>query len=757
MELLDDFRRPSIPAEIRNAAASAAAWQQQTPRLPQGAAVEYDGATGRIDAWLEQLFLVRHQHLDQPQAARVILDSSHQGSGKSYSVPELAWRSACERHPAGDDRQTTNLIYVSRNYRSPSIEEIDQRFKEMPSRNLGVIYDQAPGAGIIRRTITIKELRDGIQPDEPATCVYAHKLQNLTGRGFGYKLAVEDFCKERCRHRPYKEDKTGGDGSCIHRKNSAAFYVRPEGGTGLEEPAISTPLIRTGIEGLIGLSNLCPTYLSRSIVFFDESDQLFDAAISSHNLTSERLAQLLAHVPVLFPLLADVEAGMFPELNDEAQKARDLTRQLLTSLMELLAGTTARHGIDHHAVRQYLQPWVDAVIQTYGHGDDINLPGPWRLDAPQSLVQDYQVADFITDDTKDSPDNLPTPLLPKLIHCVLGLDAGTPYAGHSLSVTKIRSGSQAAVKGGTFRITLTSPSDALQRIAAIADAVIVGDATADPQLIKQLFTTPEQPITFSHIKAKPVPKSDQAEVLFFQIKDLGAMTAQRGEQQIQRLQAIRDHITTWAATRLSVPVDQVKAGFIDHKACAHPGDGKWHTASARGGNMFQLHDLIALVGKPIKNVSAALSEHVALTGDTSARIGCNPEENSPAFLRYQAQLVAAELQQAWERLRIIRRPGQQLIVLFISDADLSGLPIDVIQIKAHDITPNAALKTDRKLLLITQAIHQLHDQGLPPERISTRRVASLAGIGETTVRRLAQHQTEGNPWLQFVQLTLQTT
>jgi hypothetical protein len=289
MELLGDFQRPTIAPELRQVAAAATTWQQQTPRLPQSIAAEYDGSTERMDAWLAHLSLVRREHLDQLRIARVILDSSHQGSGKSHSVPELAWRAACEQHPGGDDREVKNLIYVSRNYRSPSIEEIAVRFKELPSRNLGVIHDQAPSGEIIRRTITIKELRDGVIPHEPATCVFAHKLQALTSRGFGYKLAVEDFCKDRCPHRPRREDGEGGDGSCIHRANTAAFYIKPEGGAGMQEPGISSPLISTGIEGLIGLVNLCPTYISKSIVFFDESDQLFDAAISSHNLTSERL------------------------------------------------------------------------------------------------------------------------------------------------------------------------------------------------------------------------------------------------------------------------------------------------------------------------------------------------------------------------------------------------------------------------------------------------------------------------------------
>ncbi|MEY4359806.1 MAG: hypothetical protein RLZZ631_1292 [Cyanobacteriota bacterium] len=751
MELLGDFQRPTIAPELRQAAAAATTWQQQqTPRLPQSTAAEYDGITERMDAWLDQLFMVRREHLDQPRLARVILDSSHQGSGKSHSVPELAWRSTCEQHPGGDERATTNLIYVSRNYRSPSIEEIAVRFKELPSRNLGVIYDQAPSGEVIRRTITLKELRDGVIPDEPATCVYAHKLQSLTSRGFGYKLAVEDFCKDRCPHRPRREDGEGGDGSCIHRANTAAFYIKPEGGAGMQEPGISTPRPRTGIEGLIGLANLCPTYLSKSVVFFDESDQLFDAAISSHNLTSERLGQLLAHVPVLFPLLADVEAGMFPELNAEVERDRNLTRQLLTTLMELLATTKARFGIDHHAIRQHLQPWIDSVIQTYGHGDDARLPHPWLLNSQQTLVQPYQVEDFITDASKDTPDAFPSPLLPQLVHCVLGLDAGASYDGYSLSITKIRSGND-ATKPGNYRVTLTSPSNALRDIAAVADAVIVGDATADPDLIRRLFTTPDQPTVFRHIKAASVPKADQADVLFFQVKDMGAMTArQRRDHQTQRLLAIRQDIATWAAPLLNIPSDQVKAGFIEHKACAQPGDGKWHTASARGGNMFQQHDVLALVGKPIKNISAALSEYVALTGDASASTGCHPEENSPGFLRYQAQLVAAELQQAWERLRIIRRPGQRLIVLFISDADLSGLPIDVIQIQAADISPAAAHKTDQKLNAITQAICDLACQGVPLERISTRSVERVSGVNRTSIQRIAQHQSGGKPWIDFV-------
>ena len=743
---------PRIDSGLLELAQQAAAPQiaqlQRAPQLPRSAAIEYDPER-RVEAWLGAIQHLRSQQPNKARLPRVIFDGSHQGSGKSHSVPDLHYEAltSSEDHPGGDERRTRNLIYVSSSYRSPSIPEIEQLFVEVPSRHMGLIHAPSVDGGIIRRQITAQELRDGVRPDEPATCVFAHRLQTLNGRGFGYQEAVGSFCKNSCPHRPQQD---GGDGSCLHRQSTANFYSRPDRGSGMEEPIIAAGRLRVGMQGLEGLVSLCPTYGSQSIVFIDEAPQLFDAAVTSRTLSSKRLADLLIYVPVLFPEPDELALDVFPELKEEEATAAALTEQLLTRLLQLLGSIANPHGIDHHAVRQHLAPWIEEVIATYGHGDDINLPQRWCIGQCAHTVQGYQFEQAITSNDTDPLDNLPTPLLPQLVHCVLGLDAGPAYAGHSLSITKARSGAEGA-KPGNYRLTLTQPSGLPIRIGQIADAVVIGDATADPEQLRHLFSTSDHPTAFAHLKAQAVPQTQQADVLFYQVRDLGALAArERRDHQQQRLLAIRQALPQWAATTLNRDLNTVRCGFIEHKACALPGDGKWHTGSARGGNHFQHHDVIGLIGTPIKNISASLSEYVALTGDALASTGCRPEDNSPGFIRYQAQLVAAELQQAWERLRTIRRKGQQLIVVFISDADLSSLPIDVTQIAATDITPDAAHKTERKLQAVIEAIHHLANQDTPLHRISTRAVARHAGVGETTVRRLSQHQAKGVSWADFV-------
>ena len=762
MDFSGDFQRPTITAEIRDAVDKATNKIQRSPRLPITDAVTYDpgvNGEGRIKTWLSALDQLRDIEPEREAKTRLLLDASAPGSGKTHSVEKFAKATLSYEHDDVPRRATKCFIYVSANYRSPSVKAIEKSFVELPARHQGIIHEVGPEGTMIRRVIRPDEIKQGIEPDEPASCVYSHRFNAITSKGFGYQDAVS-FCSQRCPHRiehnPEKKHEYPADGTCPHKRESELFWKYVGQGEARQKVPVHS-LIRCSMQGLRGMLEVCSKFLfHEGVIFIDESPQLVDASLEIHTLSRTKIGNLLAFLPTQFMVHSFDRAGRRKSPELEAQEAaanevaKGLTQKLLINLLELLAQIKNLHGIDHSQIRAFLAGWIEEASSAYKGSDGWRLPYQWQEVSNSDFVQldDYERV-FKADGT-EAMDALPSPLLPMLVRCVLGPELGLP--GHNLSITKARKGN-AGAKRGNYRITLTAPSGLPQRLGWFSNAVIVSDATADPEMIKSLFPSyRDVGVAMKQVRTATVPHSQQADVLYFQTKDLGGMTMQRGEHQTSRLKAIRAGAQDWVAGILGKKKPLV--GFIEHKDLAEEGDGKWFTGSARGGNMFQDHDALFLVGKPIMNVSAALSEYVSLTGDHTASTGCAAEENSAKFVQFQAHKIAAEYFQALHRIRPIRRDGKQLVVVFISDADLSAMPIDVAQIKASDITPKAAHKTEQKLEAITEAILQLASDGLPVEKISTRKVAGIAAVGERTVRRIAQHQSDGKSWPVFVNSVL---
>lgn len=803
---------PEVLREAQAAAAVDLRQYQQTPKLPTGDAQEYDPdnadgygnfpGTGRIVQQLRAIAEV----VDEAQGKNipaVVFENSPPGSGKSHQVPMLLpFASSILRK--GKRTEFRNIIYVSMNYRSPSIEKIADTFEAPPVRHSGLVHDITPDGHRRIRRATKEELKDGVPLAEEASCKYAYRMHDLMSRGFSYERS-HSFCKNKCPLRPveYKTDRKGnivfddfgepilakgsGDGSCAFRSESKALTKRLAG----DDPEFGVRL-RCSIEYLEGLLTIAPEFLSQSLIYFDESDQIAAAAQKVFVLKPSDLTGLIARLQ-----RTDMHNGWATRetegfvTDDEAELGIELTQRLLTGLLQFMDGLDTPWGVDHHAVRQHLDGWINEV-DTYYTDDSgrLSLPVNWLLDQGDLFTSENEINAFVEE---GGIEQLPSPLLPLLVHCVLGHHIGPEFEGFALSVTK-PAGTR---KDSGYRITLTSPSDVLERLAEASYAVIVADATADAQQIKRTFANEEGLIAFRHIKSVEVAADEQADIKFFQIKDLGACgRRKRSDALIRRIDALRNGVRSWAAEQLrqfyvqemvghidANPLlwsggsaaylkhkaqhnQQVedkhfyleriwdKVGFIEHAPYAKPGDGKWFTSDARGGNRFQQFKVLVLIGRPISNINALLAQYVAQTGDFKASVGTAAEENSAGFRRFQAQDEAAHYRQAWERLRPIRRKGETLIVLFVSNADLSAMPITITQLKPEDVAPDAAAKVDQKFEAICTTIVELAADGTPISKISSRKVANAAGVGERTARRIAQHQTDGKPWGEFVRQVL---
>ena len=230
-----------------------------------------------------------------------------------------------------------------------------------------------------------------------------------------------------------------------------------------------------------------------------------------------------------------------------------------------------------------------------------------------------------------------------------------------------------------------------------------------------------------------------AAIEFIQIADMGAMGRNRGKDMQRRLEqllpAIKQHVRDRFGPDATTGVLE-KSHFRDRD----DGHGVWFVDN-QGSNAYETDQALIMVGTPAPNLTAALAQFQSLHCDRDAHL------NAPAFRSWYAQRMGEQLIQGIHRLRPIRREGETLMVFIISDADLSGLRIaDDVQLKqipSSTFCKGAAPKRERTRDKVINAIWSLYLEGTPADAITTRRVAVVAGVAQTTVMRQKGDQLWG--------------
>jgi len=194
-----------------------------------------------------------------------------------------------------------------------------------------------------------------------------------------------------------------------------------------------------------------------------------------------------------------------------------------------------------------------------------------------------------------------------------------------------------------------------------------------------------------------------------QVTDLGKLTQQRGDDKQRRASAIAVH---YQATDPTTKV-------IDFKKFET--DGAWWRDS-RGVNDFLKVKTLVLIGTPIINIAHLLSEYSILTNT-------HPTEEDLGFKAYVDRTTRAEFHQAIGRLRANRRPDEQLQIIILSDFDLG---IETNQVKASEITLEAADKRERFVMAFKSAASQLKANG---EKITQSAIAKLIDYSQQYLSR----------------------
>jgi hypothetical protein len=106
------------------------------------------------------------------------------------------------------------------------------------------------------------------------------------------------------------------------------------------------------------------------------------------------------------------------------------------------------------------------------------------------------------------------------------------------------------------------------------------------------------------------------------------------------------------------------------------------------------------------------------------------DREDAGFAAFVDRAIAADIQQAIGRLRAHRRVEEQLEIILLSNFVLN---LPTRQVLSTDITPEAASKQERLVLLAQAAIARLKAQG---EKVTQRAVAAISGCTQARISQL---------------------
>lgn len=370
---------------------------------------------------------------------------------------------------------------------------------------------------------------------------------------------------------------------------------------------------------------------------------------------------------------------------------------LFAALLSYLDGSasTGKFGLNHDAVLALLPSIASidigaierALMPNFGFLNSTGEYGVDLADLPPQLRK--QFADRDSDLAEQAEGNLVKNWLPDLLRIVAGQVPGASLGLHRKT------------------LTLTLPETRHQEAIALAKTVIFLDATLSrDDLAMKLGCKPEE-IFICRQKQQTVEN-----LRIIQVTDLGRMGMSRGEDQKRRAAAIVSHFQQQDST----------VRTIDFKKFAEDGSGVWWRDS-RGVNDFLTCKTLILIGTPCQNLADLQAEYAAATGSVAS-------PNDEGFKAFVDRKIRSDILQAIGRLRAHRRPDEQLTVVIVSDFDL-GLP-NIEQVKASDITVEAAGKFERFQLAAQQAIETLKAAG---EKVTQTAVAAISGYSQQYISR----------------------
>lgn len=288
------------------------------------------------------------------------------------------------------------------------------------------------------------------------------------------------------------------------------------------------------------------------------------------------------------------------------------------------------------------------------------------------------------------------------------------------------------------------------------------DATGDRDELAHVLGYDKSEILWV-MQAPPEGMFNNAKVV--QVRGLGNCGKERREGLQKRIEKVGETTIQWASGNLkNAKLDKLigkpeeifkdgfdpqKVSFIRHKKYKKPGDLYYFGGANghRGSNAAQNCQMLIMEGTPNENMGAALAQYHAIYDED-----CTLDDED--FQNWYNKRIIGEVCQTTGRTRSSRRMHQTIPVIVLSDANLSGLSsqygIDINQIDAFDVTPEAGTRTQQSFWKILNAFNTCRESGT---KLTQDNISALAGCSQQLVSKLAI-KFEGWKRFKFLLLTL---
>lgn len=645
--------------------------------------------------------------------ARYIFDRSTMGLGKSYDAGLL------EPESLGVDK----LIYIAaehRNITTPTLES----WNDLVPRHNGLVRDEHEK---LRRRTDITQPW-AVKPN----CARTGLLALLRDRNIEAADAASTICQS-CPH--FEGCRTGsGEYTYLYDRGQTLQKSRFRC-----HPASLPPLDQFDYSA--NSEKMRKHKKPRTDI---HGNQVYESPVRGTGLVWEEWSQILTDSRTTTVGLADIHqlCGYLMQTNPELANRIQPITSALASLMD----TTKKQGAfgwNHFMITKKIETslglpkseWVSLFSDLIIELDKWTNP-----EATGAIDQLFQIGDEVDGvDTRD---------LPKAIRDRLGKSEAELIATASATILKqwlpeflgVVSGMDTGLCNINFdQLTITICDKRLVHIAKAAAFNIFLDATEMPENLAAILGIEASDIV---TVAQSVEPSYNHSII--QISELGRLGSGRGNEQSRRMTEVLRALAN----------DHSDLAIVDWKKFIDPEFSKelsvnqyaWWRDS-RGTNDIYNNGCtaIALVGiptKPVEQYRAQFACRYGYVPDLSEEevtrwvntaAGFLPftdsESSDPKFRQFIYDDIQSTIEQGIGRLRLSRRADEQLTIYLLGDF-AHRFPITTV-VPAHDITKNAATKSQSLEMAIVKAIkaiqNEQHAHENKPASITLTSIAARVG------------------------------